>query len=81
MLSKTNSLKSGKYRFQPTRYDDNGNLYCALYRRCSNRYVCKLTILYSFEDMSYRIIWVADGWLNHRHGKMLEWFLNEYEWI
>ena len=28
--SKTNSIKSGSYKFQPTKYDKAGNLYCKI---------------------------------------------------
>ena len=28
--SKTNSIKSGSYKFQPTKYNKDGNLYCKI---------------------------------------------------
>ena len=79
--SKTNSVKVGKYKFQPTKYDKYGNLYCTIYRNDSREQKCKLTLLYKFEEGTYEIIWVEDGWLNHNHKKMLNFFLKEYDWI
>ena len=81
MLTKTNGLHRGKYLFQPTRYNENNNLFCALYKNTSRRQKCKLTLLYKFEEGTYEIIWVASGWLSHAHKKLLTWFLKQYEWI
>lgn len=79
--SKTNSVRSGKYRFQPTKYDENDNLYCAVYRNGAHGEKCKLTLLYKFEEETYEIIWVEEGWLNSKHKKLLEFFLKEYDWL
>lgn len=79
--SKTNSVKVGKYRFQPTKYDKDNNLYCAIYRDGAHGEKCKLTLLYKFKEETYDIIWVEDGWLNHNHKKLLDFFLKEYDWV
>lgn len=80
--SKTNSVKSGKYTFQPIKYDENGNLYCVLYRLNSHhKQVCKLTGLYNFDEEKFELIFVADGWMNHNHKKLLNFFLKEYDWV
>lgn len=79
--SKTNSVKSGKYRFQPTKYDKDNNLYCAIYRNGIYRKKCKLTLLYNFEKENFEIIWVEDGWLTNKHKKLLNFFLKGYDWI
>ena len=81
MLSKTNSITVGKYIFQPTKYDENDNLYCTLYRNGSHGLKCKLTLLYKFEEHSYEIIWTEHEWMNHKHKKMLNWILRQYDWI
>lgn len=77
----TNSVKSGKYTFQPTKYDDNGNLYCMLYRlNAHNKKVCKVTGLYKFDEDKFELIFVAEGWMTNNHKKLLEFLLNEYDW-
>ena len=81
MKSKTNSVKAGKYRFQPTKYDKDGNLYCAIYRNGAHGEKCKLTLLYKFDEETYEIIWVEDSWLNNKHQKLLEFFLKEYDLV
>lgn len=80
-LSKTNSVKSGKYTFQPTKYDKEGNLYCAIYRKGAHESKCKMTLLYKFAEETYDIIWLEEGWLNHNHKKLLNWFLEQYDWV
>lgn len=77
LRSKTNSVKIGKNKFQPTKYDKDGNLYCAIYRKNC----CKLTLLYKFKEETYNIIWVAEGWLTNRHKKLLKLFLKEFDWL
>lgn len=79
--SKTNSVKAGKYRFQPIKYDKDNNLYCVIYRNGAHGEKCKLTLLYKFEEETYEIIWVEEGWFNHNHKKLLNFFLKEYDWI
>lgn len=81
MKSKTNSVKVGKYRFLPTKYDKDDNLYCTIYEYTAQEKKCKLTLLYKFTEETYEIIWVEDNWLNNKHNKLLEFFLKEYEWI
>ena len=79
--SKTNSVKSGKYTFQPTKYDENGNLYCVLYRLNSHhKQICKVTGLYNFGEEKFELIYVAENWMNNNHKKLLEYMLNEYDW-
>lgn len=80
MKSKTNSLRVGKYIFRPTKYNDEGNLYCAIYRNGSHGEKCKLTLLYKFDTETYEIIWIENDWLNHNHKKLLNFFLKEYDW-
>ena len=76
MKSATNSVKCGPYVFQPTKYDDNGDLYCMIVKR--NK--CKLTGLYHFDTNEFEIIWTSEGFINHSHKKMLDFFLKEYDW-
>lgn len=76
MKSATNSVKCGPYVFQPTKYDDNGDLYCMIVKR--NK--CKLTGLYHFDTNKFEIIWTSEGFMNHSHKKMLDFFLKEYDW-
>lgn len=81
--SKTNSVRIGKYKFQPTKYDESGNLYCKIikvhkYKQFTNK-KCKLTLLYNFEG-SYKIIF-NNGWLTPKHQKLLIYFLKQYDWI
>lgn len=83
--SKTNSVKVGPYYFQPTKYNDNGDLYCKIikrhtYKRCVND-KCKLTGLYHFDTGEFEIIYETPGFLNRNHQKMLNFFLKEYDWI
>lgn len=82
--SKTNSVRVGPYYFQPTKYDKEGNLYCMIVKRHAyKKYVndkCKLTGLYNFDTGEFKIIHVAESWLNHNHQKMLNFFLKEYDW-
>ena len=78
--SKSNSVKVGKYTFQPTKYDENGNLYCALYRKGCHEPKCKVTGLYNFDTEKFELIYVAEGWMNHNHKKLLNYMLNEYDW-
>ncbi len=81
MFTKTNGLHRDNYLFQPTKYDKNNNLYCSLYRNGSHGQKCKLTMLYKFEEGTYDIIWVEHNWLNRNHRKLLQWFLEQYDWI
>lgn len=76
MKSATNSVKCGPYVFQPTKYNDNGDLYCIIVKR--NK--CKLTGLYHFDTNEFEIIWTSEGFMNHSHKKMLDFFLKEYDW-
>lgn len=81
MLSKTNSVKSGKYIFQPTKYDEDGNLYCVLYRLNSHhKRVCKVTGIYNFDKEKFELIFIDNNWLTKSHKKILEFLLNEYDW-
>lgn len=79
--TKTNGIHRDKYLFQPTKYDENDNLYCAIYRNGAHGHKCKMTILYKFDESTYDIIWVEEGWLNHNHKKLLNWFLEQYDWL
>jgi hypothetical protein len=83
--SQTNSVKSGPYYFQPTKYDKDGNLYCMIFKRHTykkfNNDKCKLTGLYHFDTGKFEIIYVVPGWLNHNHKKILDFFLKEYDWL
>ena len=80
--SKINSVKVGKYIFQPTKYDDNGNIYCTLFRtRCNNKFkTCKVTGLYNFVKEKFELIFVSEGWMTNNHKKLLKFMLNEYDW-
>lgn len=79
--SKTNSVRIGKYKFQPTKYDESGNLYCKLVK-LSRVEKCKLTLLYKFDTGTYDLIFVSKDWMIKRnHKKLLELFLKEYDWI
>ena len=79
--SKSNSVKVGKYTFQPTRYDTDNNLYCSLYRLNSHeKSVCKLTGIYKFDEDVFEIIYIEEGWMTNNHKKLLEFLLNEYDW-
>ena len=80
--SKSNSVKVGKYTFQPTRYDADNNLYCSLYRLNSHeKKVCKLTGIYKFDEDVFEIIYIEEGWLlTNKHKKLLDFMLNEYDW-
>lgn len=84
MLSKTNSCKCGSYIFQPTKYDDNGNLYCMIVKRHKyKKFIndkCKLTGLYNFDTNKFDIIYSSLDFMNHNHKKMLDWFLKQYDW-
>ena len=84
MLSKTNSVKCGPYVFQPTKYDENGDLYCMIVKRHTyKKFVnnkCKLTGLYHFDTDKFDVIYTTPDFLNHDHTKMLRWFLKQYEW-
>lgn len=80
MLSKTNSFTRGKYTFQPTKYDENGNLYWALYRKGCHKPKCKVTGIYKFGEDKVELIYVAENWMNHKHRKLLDYMLNEYDW-
>lgn len=83
--SATNSVKCGPYIFQPTKYDQNDNLLCKIVKRHQYkkhiRDVCKLTGVYNFNNNTFNIIWVSKGFLNHKHNKMLNFFLKEYDWV
>ena len=86
LRSKTNSYtffvpQVGKFKFQPTRYDENNNLLCALYRKSSNKWKCKLTGRYNFEKEEFEIIWQYEGFLeNPKHKKLLTYTLKQYDW-
>ena len=84
MLSATNSIKCGPYIFQPTNYDDNGNLYCMIVTRHTYKKVvndkCKLAGLYNFDTDSFKVIYSSPYFLNRNHKKMLSWFLKQYDW-
>ncbi len=85
MLSKTNSVSCGPYLFQPTRYDENGDLFCKLvkierYKRHVHE-TCKLTGLYHFDTNEFEIIYAYKDFLNSKHKKMLNNFLKEYDWL
>lgn len=84
MLSKTNSISRGPYVFQPTKYDKDGNLYCKLSKRHKyKQYVkdtCKLTGLYNFDTGKFEIIHESEGFMNRGHKKLLNWFLEQYDW-
>lgn len=88
MLSKTNSIKRDKYKFQPTKYDQNNNLYCKLtkcviYKNGNKIYkkeVCKLTGLYNFETEKFEIIFTTKKFFNKNHKKLLRLFLKQYDW-
>lgn len=79
--SKTNSVRIEKYKFQPTKYDKSGNLYCKLVK-LNHGERCKLTLLYRFDTETYDLIFVDKDWMiKHNHKKLLELFLKEYDWI
>ena len=75
--SKTNSIKSGNYKFQPTKYDKDGNLYCKIEK--NNK--VKLTGIYNFENENFEIIWVQNNWLTNKHKKLLNFLLEGYDWV
>jgi len=80
--SKTNSIRSGKYIFQPTKFDKEDNLCCSLYRiNAHKKKVCKLTGTYFFNEDRFKINWKEDNWiLNRKHKDLINFFLNEYDW-
>ena len=80
--SKSNSVKVGKYTFQPTGYDEDNNLYCSLYRLNSHgKQICKLTGIYKFDEEVFEINYIEEGWLlTGKHKKLLDFMLNEYDW-
>lgn len=80
MLSKINSFTRGRYTFQPTKYDKNGNLYWALYRKGCHKPKCKVTGICNFNEDKVELIYVAENWMNHSHRKLLDYMLNEYGW-
>lgn len=76
--SKTNSVRCGIYVFQPTRYDENDNLFCKLVAHTK----VFITGVYKFNEEKFEIIWSRSGWLNSmKHQKMLNFFLSEYDWV
>ena len=75
--SKTNSIKSDGYKFQPVKYDKDGNLYCKIEK--SNK--IKLTGIYNFEKEKFEIIWIENNWLTNKHKKLLNFFLKGYDWV
>lgn len=82
--SKSNSVKVGKYTFQPTRYDADNNLYCSLYYRLNSheKRICKLIGIYKFDEDVFEIIYIEEGWLlTNKHKKLLDFILNKYDWI
>ncbi len=82
MKSATNSVRRGKYIFQPTKYDDNGNIYCSLYRLDSNnKRVCKVTGFYDLNNEKFELIYIAEGWMNHNHKRILNFLLSQYDWV
>lgn len=82
LRSKTNSVSLGAYRFQPTKYDEDGNLYCALYRNGAHGEKCKVTILYKFNEETYDIIWADQDWISlSKNKKLLKFFLKQYDWV
>jgi len=82
LKSKTNSVKSGKYIFQPIEYDEDDNLVCRLYRKNSKtKKICKMIGTYLFNEEGFEINWIEDGWkLNREHKKLIKFLLNEYDW-
>jgi len=80
MLSNTNSLSIGKYTFQPTKYDEHGNLFWGLYRKGCHKPKCKVTGIYKFEEEVTELIYVAENWMNNKHNKLLKYFLKQYDW-
>ena len=90
MLSKTNSISCGPYVFQPTKYDNNGDLYCMIVKRhtytdkrTKHTFVndkCKLTGLYKFDENKFEIIYTTPEFMNRGHKKLLNWFLKQYDW-
>ena len=88
MRSETNSVSHSKYVFQPKRYDENDNIICVLSKRTKyknngkylHRDKHKLTGVYKFDENKFVITWVADGFYNASHKKLLNYFLKEYEW-
>ena len=82
LKSKSNSVRSGKYIFQPKRYDKDDNLICAIYRENSHKKeVCKLTGVYKFDEDKFEVLWEDDNWLtSNKHLKLLKFFLEEYDW-
>ena len=80
MLSKSNSFALGKYIFQPTKYDENGNLYWTLYRQGCHKSTCKVIGIYKFNEEKSELIYVAEGWMNYNHKKLLKFILKQYDW-
>ena len=85
MLSKTNSVSCGPYSFQPTRYNDDGDLYCKIVKMDKYKNFvhekCKLTGLYHFDTNKFEIIYAYKDFLNVKHKKMINKFLKEYDWL
>lgn len=81
MKSKTNSITYSKYIFQPTKYDKNGNLCWALYRKGCHEPKCKVTGIYNFMTEKVELNFVAENWMSNKHKKLLRFLLNEYDWL
>jgi hypothetical protein len=80
--SNTNSVKSGKYTFQPQEYDEDDNLICYIYRcNAHGKNICKLIGTYLFNENKFEINWKEEGWLlNRSHKRLINFFLEEYDW-
>jgi hypothetical protein len=81
MRSRINSVEAGSYVFQPTEYDNDGNLLCSLYRCRNNGRDCMLKGIYDFNEEKFTIIHIKDGWLSRSHKIILDYFLKEYDWL
>lgn len=75
--SKSNSVKLVKYKFQPTRFNENNELFCSLTRNGK----CKLTGKYNFEFKTFEILYTYPNWFNAKHQRLLKKFLREYDWL
>lgn len=81
-----NNVIIGKYIFNPKRFNQEGHLICALYRRkgafykgrCKKK--CKLTGVYNFEKKEFIVTYLYENWLTKKHCKLLNFIFKKYDW-
>ena len=75
----------GKFMFTPTKLDNDGNVFCAVYKkspnyeRCNRK--CKVTGLYKPHENVFEVIFSVTGWLDDKqHHKVFTDMLAGYDW-